>query len=76
VRAVHVIDQHGSLKEPTYVGIGFYILEIVGVTTAFLLSGVTRLGWILAVGVAAGPLIGYSLSRRAAGLHRMCRQLG
>jgi hypothetical protein len=46
------------------VGIGFYILEIVGVITAFLLlSGVILLGWILAVGFAAGPLIGYILSR-------------
>jgi hypothetical protein len=65
VATVHVIDQGGfSIKQPTYVGIGFYILEVVGVITAILLlSGRTRLGWFLAVGVAVGPLTGYILSR-------------
>jgi hypothetical protein len=65
VATIHFIDQGGfSMKHPTYVGIGFYILEVVGVITAILLlGGMTRLGWFLAVGVAAGPLTGYILSR-------------
>ena len=65
VAAIHFIDQGGfSLRNPTYVGIGFYVLEVVGVVTAaLLLVGTSRLGWFLAVGVAAGPLIGYILSR-------------
>ena len=63
VATIHFIDQGGfSMKHPTYVGIGFYILEVVGVITAILLLGGTRLGWFLAVGVAAGPLTGYILS--------------
>jgi hypothetical protein len=65
VAVIHFVDQGGfSMRQPTYVGIGFYILEIVGVITAILLlSGKVRLGWFLAVGVAVGPLAGYILSR-------------
>jgi hypothetical protein len=65
VAVIHVIDQHGlSMKEPAYLGIGFYILKIVGVITAILLlSRATGVGWLLAIGVAAGPLAGYILSR-------------
>jgi hypothetical protein len=66
VVAIHVIDQGGipGSKTPTYVGGGYYALEIIGVVTAVLLiAGVTRIGWFLAVGTAAGPFIGYVLSR-------------
>jgi hypothetical protein len=65
VAIIHFTDQGGfSMKQPTYVGIGFYILEVVGVITAILLlSGSVRLGWFLAIGVAVGPLAGYILSR-------------
>ncbi|HEX3784772.1 MAG TPA: hypothetical protein VHX38_34360 [Pseudonocardiaceae bacterium] len=64
--AIHIIDQGGipGSKTPTYVGIGYYVLEIIGVITAvMLLARASRLGWFLAIGVAAGPLIGYILSR-------------
>jgi hypothetical protein len=65
VAIIHFTDQGGfSMKQPKYVGIGFYILEVVGVITAILLlSGSVRLGWFLAIGVAVGPLAGYILSR-------------
>jgi hypothetical protein len=63
---IHVIDQGGfpGSKTPAYVGDGYYLLEAVGVVTAVLLAvGAARTGWFLAVGVAAGPFIGYLLSR-------------
>lgn len=66
VAAVHVIDQGGfpGSKEPVYVGIGYYVVEAAGVVTAALLvAGAVRVGWFLAMGVGAGPFIGYVLSR-------------
>jgi hypothetical protein len=66
VAAIHVIDQHGfpGSKEPSYVGIGFYVVEAAGVLAALLLlSRRVRVGWFLSLGVAAGPLLGYVLSR-------------
>jgi hypothetical protein len=51
-------------KEPAYAGILFYILEIAGIVAALVLvSGFATLGWVLAVGVSAGPIAGYVLSR-------------
>jgi hypothetical protein len=66
VAAIHVIDQGGfpGSKSPTYVAYGYYALELIGVVTAVLLiAGAIRAGWFLAIGVAAGPFIGYVLSR-------------
>jgi hypothetical protein len=66
VAAIHVVDQGGfpGSKTPVYVGYGYYALELIGVVTAVLLiAGAIRVGWFLAMGVAAGPFIGYMLSR-------------
>jgi hypothetical protein len=66
VTVIHIEDQGGisGSKTPTYVGIGYYLLEITGVLAALLLlSPAVRAGWLLAIGVAAGPFIGYILSR-------------
>lgn len=66
VAAIHVIDQHGfpGSKEPTHVGVGFYVVEAAGVLAAvLLLARRVRVGWFLSLGVAAGPLLGYVLSR-------------
>lgn len=66
VVVVHVIDQGGlpGSKDPGYVGIGYYALEIAGIVAAgLLLSRLARTGWFLAIGVAVGPLVGYLLSR-------------
>ncbi|MGW3472233.1 hypothetical protein ACWDKQ_28050 [Saccharopolyspora sp. NPDC000995] len=66
VAVIHVLDQGGfpGSKEPAYVGILYYILEAAGVLTALLLiAGWERVGWTLALGVAAGPFAGYTLSR-------------
>jgi hypothetical protein len=66
VAAIHVIDQGGipGSKTPTYVGIGYYILEIVAILTAiWLVARPTRAAWFVTIGVAAGPLLGYVLSR-------------
>jgi hypothetical protein len=66
VAAIHVKDQGGfpGDKQPTYVGIGYYLLELAAVAAAvLLLSRAYRKGWLLSAGVALGPLIGYALSR-------------
>jgi hypothetical protein len=66
VTVIHIMDQGGfpGSKTPRYVGVGYYLLEIAGVLAAVLLaSRAVRAGWVLALGVAAGPLVGYILSR-------------
>lgn len=65
VTVIHVEDQGGltALKDPAYVGYGYWLLEIAGVLCAVLLLARRAPGWLLAAGVAAGPLLGYVLSR-------------
>jgi hypothetical protein len=66
---IHVKDQGGfpGDKTPTYVGIGYYLIEAVGIVLAFAL--ITGLGrhtvkvWLMTLGVAVGPLAGFVLSR-------------
>jgi putative exporter of polyketide antibiotics len=68
---IHVQDQGGfpGDKTPGYVGAGYYALEATGVLCAvlLLLAGgslrVAPLGWLVAAGVALGPLAGCVLSR-------------
>lgn len=70
VTYIHVKDQGGipGNKSPGYVAIGYWALEVAGVLASVLLlatrknSG-TRTGWLLAAGVALGPILGYVLSR-------------
>jgi hypothetical protein len=66
VAAIHVIDQGGlpGSKGPDYVQILYYLLEVAClVAAALLLDRFARLGWFLSLGVAAGPILGYVLSR-------------
>jgi hypothetical protein len=66
VVVIHVMDQGGfpGSKMPTYVGIGYYLIEMFGTVAAVLFIGnEMRTGWFLAIGVAAGPLGGFILSR-------------
>lgn len=67
VSAVHVLDQGGltALKDPAYLGYGYWLLELGGVICAALLVSRARrsAGWMLALGVAAGPLVGIIISR-------------
>lgn len=69
VAYIHVKDQGGfpGDKAPTYVGVGYYVLEAVAVVLALgLLVGLGRhtiKAWVLAAGVAAGPLVGFIWSR-------------
>ncbi|MDT7539585.1 MAG: hypothetical protein QOI82_3170 [Actinomycetota bacterium] len=69
VAYIHVKDQGGfpGEKTPTYVGIGYYALEAAGLLVALaLLAGLgkhTAKAWLLAAGVALGPLVGFVLSR-------------
>lgn len=69
VAYIHVTDQGGlpGDKTPTYVGIGYYLLEAGAVVLALgLLVGLGRhtvKAWVLAAAVAVGPLVGYVWSR-------------
>ena len=67
VAIIHVIDQGGvpGTKAPAYVGVGYWVLEILALVTAAVLitNRSPRSGWFVAIGVGAGPLIGYILSR-------------
>jgi hypothetical protein len=66
VVAIHVIDQGGlpGMKDPHYVQIMYYALEAAGVAAAaLLLTRPAWVGWFFALGVAAGPILGYVLSR-------------
>ena len=69
VAYIHVKDQGGfpGDKLPRYVGIGYYALELAGLVTAVLLlvgaGRHTAKAWLLAVGVALMPIVGFVLSR-------------
>ena len=69
VTAIHIQDQGGfpGDKSPHYVGIAYYLLEAAGLLAAFVLlfAPVRQQArtWLLAVGVAVGPLIGFVWSR-------------
>jgi hypothetical protein len=67
VAAVHVVDQGGvpGTKSPAYVAVGYWVLEAVALLVAATLyaRNATRALWVIALGVAAGPLIGFVLSR-------------
>jgi hypothetical protein len=64
---VHVLDQGGvfALRDPPYVGWGYRFLELGGVLVAiWLLSRwYGWLSWLMAAGIAVGPLTGYIASR-------------
>src|SRR3954453_21158016 len=67
VAYIHIKDQGGIIgeKDPAYMQVGYYMLEVTPVVTAVML--VTRrrslTAWFLAIGVAAGPFIGLVLTR-------------
>ena len=79
VAYAHVKDQGGfpGDKEPGYVGVGYYLLELAGLGVALaLLAGGSHGGvagtavsrqlrkvWALTLGVAVGPILGFVLSR-------------
>jgi len=69
VTVIHVSDQGGltALKDPAYVGQGYRLLELAGAVAAVLLLLAPArhrfLGWVLAVGIAVGPIVGFVLSR-------------
>ena len=57
-----MVDQGGipGDKTPTYVAVGYWLLEFVAIGVAIAFFGHRRPGgvWTLAFGVGAGPLIG------------------
>ncbi|MGH7867245.1 MAG: hypothetical protein ACREP9_06320, partial [Candidatus Dormibacteraceae bacterium] len=79
VTVIHIIDQGGltALKDPAYIGYLYYALEIAGVLTALLL--VTRrllpIAWLIAIGVAVGPIFGY-VTTRSVGLPNYTDDIG
>ncbi|MFJ5519589.1 hypothetical protein ACIQB4_21340 [Streptomyces griseoluteus] len=53
-----------ATRDPHYLGVAYHVLEIAALVAAvLLLLGLVRPGWLLAAGVALGPLLGYVLSR-------------
>jgi hypothetical protein len=70
IAAIHILDQGGfpGSKEPAYVQIGYYLLELGCLMAAVALSWpatgfLLRAAWPAAAFLAAGPLLGYTLSR-------------
>jgi hypothetical protein len=70
IAAIHILDQGGfpGSKEPGYVQIGYYLLELgcLLIAAAFIWPGaglLLRAAWPAATLLAAGPLLGYTLSR-------------
>ena len=66
VAYAHVKDQGGfpGDKAPGYVGGGYYLLELAAVVVAVaLLVRANRPTWLLSLGVAVGPVVGFVLSR-------------
>ncbi len=69
VTYIHVKDQGGipGDKSPTYIAIGYYLLEATGIVAAIALLVAGRRHprnvWALTFGVALGPLVGYVASR-------------
>ena len=63
---IHVKDQGGigALKDPAYLGQGYRLLEVAALVAAALLLVQPRVwAWLLSAGVAAGPLVGFTLTR-------------
>lgn len=78
VTVIHILDQGGvgAMKDPAYLGYGYWALELAGLVSAGLLfSRYRRLGWLLAAAVATGPLVGITISR-SVGLPNATEDIG
>jgi len=67
VAYIHVKDQGGLtvMKDPAYIGAGYWALEVAAIAVAGMLLSRIRPSatWFLTIGVAAGPLVGFVLTR-------------
>jgi hypothetical protein len=65
VAIVNMIDNGGvGSQTPTYLAVGYYLVEIgAAVAAALLMASPTRAGWLLSAAAALGPLASYILSR-------------
>lgn len=70
ISTIHTLDQGGfpGDESPRYFVILFYLVEATGVLAAVLLLAARRalgawLSWLLALGIAIGPMSGYLLTR-------------
>jgi hypothetical protein len=67
VAYIHIVDQGGvtGTKDPAYMQAGYYAIEVTAVIAGLMLLTLRRsvAAWFLAIGVAAGPFVGYVLTR-------------
>jgi hypothetical protein len=65
IALIHVVHQGGVAPvTPHYIGIGFYVVELVtAVGGALLMATPATTGWWVSVAGALGPLVGYITSR-------------
>jgi hypothetical protein len=62
---IHLQDQGGLLgdQSPTWLKFGYYLIEIFSLIAAGWLVRGKTIGWVVGLGCAALPFIGYVLSR-------------
>jgi hypothetical protein len=65
VGLIHIQDQGGFLGDqmPEWIAVGYYLVEVVAGIGALLLARQQLLGWVVGLGLSAGPATGYILSR-------------
>ena len=64
VALIHLLELQTKLKEVPYIGVGYIFLVVSCVIAAsMLVHRNSRLGWMIAGGVALATLIGFSLTR-------------
>jgi hypothetical protein len=65
IALIHVVHQGGVAPlTPHYIGVGFYLVEVVAaISGALLMASPSPTGWWVSVAGALGPLVGYLTSR-------------
>jgi hypothetical protein len=65
IALVHLVHQGGVAPlTPHYIGVGFYLVEVVAaIGGALLMASSAPTGWWVSVAGALGPLVGYLTSR-------------
>jgi hypothetical protein len=65
IALIHVVHQGGVVpRTPRYIGVGFYLVELVtAISGALLIATAATTGWWVSIAGALGPLIGYLVSR-------------
>jgi hypothetical protein len=64
VALIHLLDLQGKIKEVPYIGYGYILLIVASIVAgALLVHTDSKLGWVLAGGVALATLAGYFINR-------------